>query len=187
KRPSKHHVLLGRLVSKESDEEFGLFKNFLLVWEPDCDLALSGLRCVGAMNNVFTNGQGELTPNGASSCLGYRVGAASQLTQCIDCALAFNDASNQWCRGDELYELTEEWLIGVLFVVLFSGLTVCGAQIQFDELEALALDACDDLTDVAVSNAVWLNKNECTFSHGRYRRRASNPLQCWGTWISGSF
>ena len=132
------------------------------------------------MNNVFTNGQGEVTTDGAWGCLGYWVGAASQLTPCIDSALAFNDASNQWCGGDELYELTEEWLIRVLFVVLFSGLTVCGAQIQFDELEALTLDACDDLTDVAVGNAVWLNKNECTLSHGRYRRRASNPLQCWG-------
>src|SRR5699024_906290 len=140
---------------------------------------------IRAVNDVFSNGQGEVTTDGAWGCLGNWVGATCKLTPCVNCALAFNNARDQWCRGDEFYELTKEWLIRVLFVVLFSGLTVCGTQIQFNELEALALNACDDLTDVAVSNAVWLNKNECTFSHARYRRRADYPLQCWGTRISG--
>src|SRR5690625_778666 len=157
-----------------------LFATALLFWEPDADFALSGLRRVGAVDDVFANSQCKVTTDGAWGCLGDWVGAASQLTPCVNCALAFDDASNQWCRSDEFYEFTEEWLIGVLFVVLLSGLAVCGAQVQLDELEALALDACDDVTDMAVCNAVWLNKDECTFSHASYRRRASSRLQFWG-------
>src|SRR5699024_10240369 len=97
-----------------------------------------------------------------------------------NCALAFDDASTQWCRSDEFYEFTEEWLIGVLFVVLLSGLAVCGAQVQLDELEALALDACDDVTRMAVCKAVSRHKDAGTFIHASYRRRAGARWQCWG-------
>ena len=88
-----------------------------------------------------------------------------ELAPSLDSALALNDACYQRSRGDEVNEFTEERLVLVLCVVLLSGLTVCGAQVHLDQLEALTLNAGDDLSDVAVCNAVWLNQNQCTFSH----------------------
>ena len=41
-------------------------------------------------------------------------------------------------------------------VVLLSGLAVSGTQVHLDELEALALDAGDDLADVAVCHTCLL-------------------------------
>ena len=49
--------------------------------------------------------------------------------------------------------------------MLLGGLLVGDAQIHGDELQALALDAGDDLAHVAVLHAVRLDENECTFSH----------------------
>lgn len=118
------------------------------------------------MNHVLAHGQSEVAADGAWGGLGHWVRAAGQLTPSVDGALALNDACNQWCGGDEVHQLAEERLIGVLFVVLLSGLAVSGAEIQLHQLQALALDAGDDFANVAVLDAVWLDQDECTFSHG---------------------
>ena len=102
------------------------------------------------MDHVLTDGQSEVSADGARGGLGHWIGATGQLTPRVDGALAFNDSCNQWRRGDEVNQFAEERLVGVLFVVLFSGLAVCSAQIQFDELETLTLDASEDLSYVAV-------------------------------------
>ncbi len=138
----------------------------LQVREPDGDLALCGLWGVGTVDDVLANGQSEVTADGPRGGLGNWVGAAGQLTPRLDGALALDNAGNERCGGDEVNELAEEWLVLVLCVVLLSGSLVCNAQIHSNQLEALALDAGNDLADVAVLNAVRLDENECTFSHG---------------------
>lgn len=142
--------------------------NGLEVWEPDADLALCGLWGVGAVDDIFANGQREVAADGAWGCLGHWVGAAGELTPCFDGAWALDDASNQWCGGDEGNQLAEEWLVGVLSVVLLSGFLVGDAQVHSNELEALAFDAGDDFANVAVCNTVWLDEDQSTFSHGVY-------------------
>ena len=118
------------------------------------------------MHDVLTNGQGEVAANGARGCLGHRVGAASELTPRLDGALALDDASHQRSGGDEVDQIAEERLVLVLCVVLLSGLAVSGAQVELDELQALALDAGNDFADVAVCHAVRLDQDQSTFSHG---------------------
>ena len=117
------------------------------------------------MDDVLADGQGEVTADGARGGLLYRVGATGKLAPCGDSGLALDDASNQRCGGDEVDELAEERLVLVLGVVLLGGLLVGDAQIHGDELQALALNAGDDLAHVAVLHAVRLDENECTFSH----------------------
>ena len=117
------------------------------------------------MNNVFANGQGEVTADGARGGLGNWVGATGQLAPSLNGALALNNTSDKRCGGYELDEVTEEWLILVLLVVLLRGLAVSNAQIEFGQLQALTLDAGDDFAYVAVLYAVRLDENQCTFSH----------------------
>ena len=54
----------------------------------------------------------------------------------------------------------------MLGVVLLGSCLVSNPQVEGDELESLALDAGDNFADVAVLDAVRLDQNECTFSHG---------------------
>ena len=117
------------------------------------------------MDDVLADSEGEVAADSTRGCLGNRVGAAGELAPSLDSALALDDACYQRSRGDEVNEFTEERLVLVLCVVLLCGLAVCGAQVHLDQLEALTLNAGDDLSDVAVCNAVWLNQNQCTFSH----------------------
>ncbi len=117
------------------------------------------------MHDVLTYGQGEVTADGARGGLGNWVGATGQLAPSLDGALALNDTSDKRCGGDELDEVTEEWLILVLLVVLLRGLAVSNAQIELGQLQALTLDAGDDFAYVAVLYAVRLDENQCTFSH----------------------
>ena len=75
----------------------------LEVREPDADLALSGLRRVGAVDDVFRHGQREVAADGARGGLGNRVGAASQLAPRLDGALALDNAGDQRSGGCLLY------------------------------------------------------------------------------------
>ena len=117
------------------------------------------------MHDVLANGQSEVAADGARGGLGNWVGATGQLTPCLDGTLALDNTSDKRCGGDELDEVTEEWLILVLLVVLLRGLAVSNAQIEFGQLQALALDSGDDFAYVAVLYAVRLDENQCTFSH----------------------
>ena len=142
------------------------------------------------MDDVLANGQSEIAADGTRGGLGDWVGAASQLTPCLDGALALNNTSDKRCGGDELDEVIEEWLILVLLVVLFRGLTVSNAQVELSQLQALTLDAGDDFAYVAVLYAVRLDENQCTFSHAPHctetarMRRAlgySFGVKVWGS------
>lgn len=141
-------------------------KCFLQVREPDGDLALGGLWGVGTVNHVGGHLKSEVAADGTWGCLGNWVGATSKLAPCLDSAWALNNASDQWCGGDEVHQLTEEWLVSVLCIVFLSSLAVCNAQVKSGEFQAFALDAGDDFTDEAALNAVWLDQNQGTFSHG---------------------
>ena len=142
------------------------------------------------MHDVLANGQSEVAADAARGSLGNWVGATGQLAPSLDGALALDNTSDKRCGGDELDEVTEEWLILVLLVVLLRGLAVSNAQIEFGQLQALALDAGDDFAYVAVLYAVRLDENQCTFSHvphctetARMRRALgySFGVKVWGS------
>ena len=63
------------------------------------------------MHDVLANGQSEVAADGARGGLGNWVGATGQLTPCLDGTLALDNTSDKRCGGDELDEVTEEWLI----------------------------------------------------------------------------
>ena len=141
------------------------------------------------MHDVLANGQSKVAADGARGGLGDWVSAASQLAPSLDGTLALDNTSDKRCGGDELDEVTEEWLILVLLVVLLRGLAVSNAQVELGQLQALALDAGDDFAYVAVLYAVRLDENQCTFSHAPHctetarMRRAlgySFGVKVWG-------
>src|SRR6185312_11714044 len=142
--------------------------------EPELDLARGALRRVGAVDEVVLGLQGEVAADRAGRGLLDRVGAARDLPPRRDGARALDDGRHHRTGGDELQQALEERLAVVLGVVLAGQLPVDRAQVHRDDVEALALDAGQDLADQLAAHAVGLDEDESAFSHGRaaYRRRS---------------
>ena len=134
--------------------------------EPEVDLALSGLDGVGTVNDVVAHVAAEVTTNGAGSGL-KRLGGAHHL------AGNGTDVVTRPDHGDHsrgVHEASEAWverLALVLSVVLLEELHGRNHHLQTDELEALLLEASDDLTDVSALDAIGLNSKKSSFLHNR--------------------
>src|SRR5690349_8329669 len=153
--------------------------------EPELDLAGGALRRVGAVDEVVLGLQREVAPDRAGRGLLDRVGAARDLPPRRDRARALDDGRHHRPGSDELQQALEERLAVVLGVVLAGQLAVDRAQVHRDDVEALALDAGQDLADQLAAHAVGLDEDESAFSHGAELRgsgsegpdpRACGPL-----------
>ena len=87
------------------------------LWEPDPDLALGRLVGVGAVDHVESHLEGEVPADQAGGGLD-RVGGTDQLAGGRDRFGSLEDDRDQRSAGDEVDELAEERLLGVLGVVL---------------------------------------------------------------------
>ena len=87
-----------------------------------------------------------------------RVGGPGQRAERLDRARALERPGDQRAAGDEVDELAEERPLAVLGVVRLGDLAVERAQLQRDELQALALDAGDHLADEAAATPSGLTR-----------------------------
>ena len=88
--------------------------------EPDADFALGGLVGVGAVDHVEGHLEAEVAADRARSGLD-RVRGADELPGSGNRLVALEHRGDQRAAGDELDELAEERLLGVLGVVLVRG------------------------------------------------------------------
>ena len=86
-------------------------------------------------------------------------------------------------RGDEINQLTKERLIDVLCVVLLRSCLVSNTEVKRDQLQALTLNAGDNFADQTAGNAVRLDQNKSTFSHGEHHTMTNPAAPEW--WCSG--
>src|SRR3954453_16345519 len=137
--------------------------------EPELDRARGALRGVGAVDEVVLGLQGEVAADRAGRGLLDRVGAARDLPPRRDRARALDDGRHHRPGGDELQQALEERLAVVLGVVLAGQLAIDRAQVHRDDVEALALDAGQDLADQLAAHAVGLDEDESAFRHDAER------------------
>src|SRR5262245_28705683 len=93
------------------------------VREPESELTLRTLRRVGAVDEVVRHGKGEVAADRPRRGVG-RVGGAHRGPDDTDRALTFERESERRRGGDELDELPEKRLLGVLGIVPLRELTV---------------------------------------------------------------
>src|SRR5918912_168929 len=89
-----------------------------LIGEPQLDLALRRLGGIGAVHEVVGHREGEVAADRPGRRVG-RVRRTHRRPHRLDGTLAFDDEGQRRPRRDEVDELAEERLLGVLSVVLF--------------------------------------------------------------------
>ena len=89
-----------------------------------------------------------------------RVGGADHLARGLDRLLALEHHRDDRAGGDELDELAEERLAVVLGVVLLGEVLGHLHVAHGDDLQALALEAGDDLAGQAAGEGVGLDEDE---------------------------
>lgn len=113
--------------------------------EPEGDLPLSGLGGIGAMDDVTTNVDAEVTPDGARFGL-EGVGLADHLAGCRHYPFALPDHSDHGTRGDELHQTFEE---GTFFVFGIVGLRQFLAHLDLFEAHQQKTTGLEPLDDGA--------------------------------------
>src|SRR3954452_2666746 len=103
-RPSRSRIAL---LWGDPDARISFEARALELGEPDPDLALRRRGRVRAVNHVLPDLDREIPADRARVRL-ERVGGPDQLTRGDDRRVALEHGREQWPRGDELDELTEE-------------------------------------------------------------------------------
>ena len=116
------------------------------------------------MDDVPADVDGKVTTDGAG-LRGQGVGGANDLASSGDDALALPDHSDDRAGDDVLHEPSEEGLGGQIGVVLLGERLLHVLELQTFEVEALLLEAADDLADEAPLDAVRLDHDEGLLGH----------------------
>ena len=132
--------------------------------EPEVDLALSGLDGVGTVDDVVAHVAAEVTANGAGLAL-HGLGGTHHLAGNGHDVVALPDHGDDGRGVHEAGEAGVEGLALVLSVVLLQKLHRRNHHLQTDELEALLLEAGDDLTDMSALDTIGLDSKEGSFLH----------------------
>ena len=131
------------------------------------------------MDHVLADLDREVAADRAGRRL-ERVGGADHLAGGADRVLALQHERDDRPARDELDQLTEERLAVVLGVVLLGQVLGDDHVLGGDDLEALALEAGDDLPRQAARERVRLDQNQCSFHGGavcqRRLRRDVSPV-----------
>src|SRR5215210_1395834 len=127
-----------------------------LAAEEEAELPRCALGGVRAVDQVVRQGEGEVAPDGAWRGLG-RVRGAHKVPHNLYGALTPYPHRDDGGRCDELDELVEERLVAVLCVVLLGEVAAHVHKLHRVDVQALGLDAADDLTDEAAADAVPLH------------------------------
>ena len=132
--------------------------------EPEVDLTLSRLDRVGTVDHVVTHVATEVTADGAGGRL-HGLGGAHHLAGDGHDVVALPDHGDDGGGAHEAGEAGVELLPLVLGVVLLQQLHGGHHHLQTDELEALLLEAGDDLTDMSALDTIGLDSKEGSFLH----------------------
>ena len=118
------------------------------------------------MNHIAADVHRQITTDRAG--LGLEgLGGADQLAGAGDHAVAFPHHRHHRTAGDELHQAGEEGTLAMHAVVAFSQLAAGGELLEAHQLEALALEAAEDLAHQAPLHAVGLDGDEGAFDgHG---------------------
>src|SRR5918996_4896441 len=111
------------------------------------------------MDNVLRDDGGEIAADGSGNGL-EGVGGAHYLAHPGDRIGALDDHRNHRAGRDELDELGEERLLGVLRVVLPGEAVVDREQLHLADVAALGLYPADDLADEPATDAVGFDHHE---------------------------
>lgn len=124
--------------------------------EPKGDLLLGALNGVRSVANVSSNIDGEVSTDGSGG--GFRgLGGTKHDSASLDGTHALPDHAAHRATGHVVDEATEEALGGKVGVVGLKKLTSGGEKLHGLELEALLLEAGDDLTDETPLHAIRLD------------------------------
>ena len=129
------------------------------VGEPELDFVVCGLNGIGTVANVTANINAEVSADSA----GLRVegaGGAEHLSAGSDGVVAFPNHAANGAGVHVFNEAREELLASEVSVVLLEVLLAGLAELHASELEALLLEALDDLANKTALNAVGLDHDE---------------------------
>ena len=105
------------------------------------------------MNDVFADGQSEVTTDGARNSF-QRVGSAVQLTNSFNSIFTTDYCANQRSAGDEVNQFAEEGFAFMLSIVEFSLCFRNFNQFQSSNFQTFVFETSDDVTNQVFSNAV---------------------------------
>mmetsp|Transcript_22436 Transcript_22436/g.27633 ORF Transcript_22436/g.27633 Transcript_22436/m.27633 type:complete len:203 (+) Transcript_22436:79-687(+) len=154
-----------RLLSSLVDPGVGVMGvgGDLRLVEPEADLSIGGLDGVGAVNDVAADVDAKVTADGAG--LGVlRLGGTEHLAAGEDGVVTLPDHGADGAGSHVLDEASEEALAGKVGVVLLHVGAAGGGELHGAKLEALLLEARDDLTNEASLDAVGLDHDESSLS-----------------------
>ena len=122
------------------------------------------------MDDVAADVHGEVTTDGAG--LSFQgLGGTDQLAGAGDHAVAFPNHGHDGTGGDEVHQASEEGALAVDAVVALGQFTAGGELLEAHELEALALEAAEDLAHQTALNTIGLDGNKGALgSHNKKRQ-----------------
>ena len=127
--------------------------------EPETNLTLSRLDGVRSVNDVVSHIAAEVSTNGTGSRL-QRLGSTHHLTSNGNNVVTLPHHSNDSRGAHETSEAGVETLTLVLSVVLLQEGHGGNEHLQTHELEALLLEAGNNLTNVSTLDSIGLNSKE---------------------------
>src|ERR687892_333237 len=130
------------------------------VREEQRDLALGGVRSVGAVHEVLARLEGEVTSDRARRGVARIRRSHHRAHDLPRVGTAFDDHRDERPARDERYEVVEERLALVLGVVALRELGVDPTLVHGHDREALALETADDLADEAALDSVGLAEEQ---------------------------
>lgn len=140
----------------------GLVLGQLLGLEPEGDLLVGGLDAVAAVDDVAASLDAEVAANAAGLRVGG-VGLAEHHTAGLDHTQALPDHGHDGAHLHVVDEAGEERAAGQVGVVLLQQLLARLLELEGDQLEALHLEALDDLADQSTLDTVGLHHDEGSF------------------------
>src|SRR6185503_11895280 len=157
--------------------------------EPELELALRRFRRVRTVHQVVRHRERKVAADRPRSGLG-RVGRAHRGADDRDRRLALERERKRRRRGDELDQLAEKRLLGVLGVVLLRELAVDLDEPRFPDLQPAALEAREDLAGQLALHRVGLDQHQCPLDRHRRRRcyalRSRRGGESAWVWPNGS-
>ena len=135
------------------------------IGEPKGDLVVGRLDGVGTVANVSADIDAEVTSNGAG--LGVeRLGGTEHLSAGEDDVGTLPDHAADGTGSGVLNKTVEEALAGKVGVVFLELVNTGLGELHGNELEALGLEALDDLTDEASLDTIRLDHDVGSLSLG---------------------
>ena len=129
-------------------------------WEEKCDLSLGRFGAIAAVDQVLREENAEIATNGARSRIA-RIGRSHHRADDLPRIFRTLDHCDHGrTSSNELHQLAEEWLVGVLAVVGLGGGAIDRAQFRRSNGEIAAFETTENFSDEASFDGVGLADDE---------------------------